>query len=166
MEYLRLRFSTGAFWELVRRQHWVIAHRQLVELGMHPQAVKRRLAAGRLHRLWPGVYAVGRPDVSREGRWMAAVLACGAGAALAGESAATLAEMGGRERGVIEVIMPPGVPRALAGIRARRATVLPAHLGPSATSPSPARPGPWSTLRGHARASAWRRRSMKPTSAG
>ena len=141
MEYSRLQFSAVVFWELVRRQHGVIAHRQLLELGMHPQAVKRRLAGGRLHRLWRGVYAVGRPEVSQEGRWMAAILACGDGAALGGESAATLAQMGGRERGVIEVIMPPGVPRALTGIRVRRADILPAHLGTIQDIPltSPAR---------------------------
>ena len=39
----------------------------------------------RVHR---GVYAVGHAALSREGRWMAAVLACGAGAVLSHHSAA------------------------------------------------------------------------------
>jgi very-short-patch-repair endonuclease len=44
----------------------------------------------RLHPLWRGVYAVGRPEVSDHGRWMAAVLACGPGARLSHGSAAAL----------------------------------------------------------------------------
>jgi hypothetical protein len=35
-----------------------------------------------LHPVWRGVYAVGRPELTRRGLWMAAVLACGPGAAL------------------------------------------------------------------------------------
>jgi hypothetical protein len=87
MEYLDRQIRPGDFWTLVDRQHGVVAHRQLVELGMHSQAIKRRLAAGRLHRTrWRGVHAVGRPQLTREGRWMAAVLACGPDAVLAGDS--------------------------------------------------------------------------------
>jgi very-short-patch-repair endonuclease len=37
--------------------------------------------------VWPGVYSVGRPEVSRYGRWMAATLLCGDGAALSHRSA-------------------------------------------------------------------------------
>ena len=61
MDYLGVEFSKEAFWALIARQHGVVAHRQLLALGMHPQAVKRRARSGRLHRLWQGVYAVGRP---------------------------------------------------------------------------------------------------------
>ena len=43
-----------------------------------------------MHRLYRGVYAVGHRNLSREGRWIAAVLACGEGAALSHESAAHL----------------------------------------------------------------------------
>jgi hypothetical protein len=35
-----------------------------------------------VHRLYPGVYALGHANLSQEGRWMAAVLAAGEGAAL------------------------------------------------------------------------------------
>ena len=45
--------------------------------GLTPKAIHHRIEIGRLHPLWRGVYAVGRPEVSREGRWMAAVLSCG-----------------------------------------------------------------------------------------
>jgi very-short-patch-repair endonuclease len=50
--------------------------------------VLRRVRAGRLHRLHRGVYAVGHTVLTREGRWLAAVLACGDGAVLSHRSAA------------------------------------------------------------------------------
>jgi very-short-patch-repair endonuclease len=77
-------------WELARRQHWVVARGQLLELGMSSKAIRHRLSSGRLHRLVPGVYAVGRPRVSQRGLWMAAVLACGPGAMLSHASASAL----------------------------------------------------------------------------
>jgi Protein of unknown function (DUF559) len=44
--------------------------------------VSKRVARGRLHRVFRGVYAVGHASLSREGRWMAAVLAGGEAARL------------------------------------------------------------------------------------
>mgnify|MGYP001494944741 CR=1 FL=1 len=82
--------ATSRAWKLVRRQHGVVTRQQLLELGMHPSLIDRRLAAGRLHRVWRGVYAVGRPQLSKEGRWIAAVLACGPSAVLSHVSAAAL----------------------------------------------------------------------------
>jgi hypothetical protein len=43
---------------LARRQHGVIATRQLVEFGLSQQAVSHRVSVGRLHRVHHGVYAV------------------------------------------------------------------------------------------------------------
>jgi very-short-patch-repair endonuclease len=77
-------------WELAARQHGVIARWQLLRLAFTRKAIEHRLAKGRLHRVYPGVYAVGRPQLTRQGRWMAAVLACGAGAVLSHQSAAAL----------------------------------------------------------------------------
>ncbi len=48
------------------------------------------MRAGTLHRIHRGVYAVGHPRLEERGLWMAAVLAAGDGAALAGLSAASL----------------------------------------------------------------------------
>lgn len=62
----------------------------MIALGFTGHAIDHRIAKGRLHPLWRGVYAVGRPEVTKYGRWMAAVLACGLGAALSHESAAAL----------------------------------------------------------------------------
>jgi hypothetical protein len=76
--------------DLARRQHGVVAVGQLRALGFDRDAVARRLQSGRLHRLYRGVYAVGHTVIPREGRWLAAVLACGDGAALSHRSAAAL----------------------------------------------------------------------------
>jgi very-short-patch-repair endonuclease len=61
---------------------------QLRAAGLSDDAVQRRVEAGRLHRMHRGVYAVGHTVLKREGRWLAAVLACGEGAVLSHRSAA------------------------------------------------------------------------------
>jgi very-short-patch-repair endonuclease/predicted transcriptional regulator of viral defense system len=76
--------------ELAERQHGVVGRRQLMALGVGREAIEVRLRGGRLHLLSPGVYAVGHRVLSREARWMAAVLACGTGAVLSHRSAAAL----------------------------------------------------------------------------
>jgi very-short-patch-repair endonuclease len=87
-------------WRLARRQHGVVTARQLLDAGLSFEAIRHRVRIGRLHRLHRGVYAVGRPDLTRRGRWMAAVLSCGKGAALSHESAAALWGIEDLERGV------------------------------------------------------------------
>jgi hypothetical protein len=59
------------------RQHGVISVEQLRERGLRAGAVKRRVESGRLHRIHPGVYAVGHDRVVGRGRLWAAVLAKG-----------------------------------------------------------------------------------------
>ncbi len=79
--------------ELAQAQHAVVARRQLLALGLSEEGVDKRIRGGRLHRLHPlcpGVYTVGHRLVSREGRWMAAVLASGPEAVLSHWSAAAL----------------------------------------------------------------------------
>jgi very-short-patch-repair endonuclease len=75
---------------IAARQHGVVSVTQLNVAGLDPSAIKRRVAAGRLHRVHRGVYAVGHSRLSNEGRWMAAVLACGVGAVLSHRSAGEL----------------------------------------------------------------------------
>jgi hypothetical protein len=65
-----------------------------VELGFSHDAIRHRVATRRLHLVARGVYAVGRQELSREGRWMAAILACGDGAVLSHRSAAALFGIG------------------------------------------------------------------------
>ena len=75
---------------LAARQHGVVEHSQLVELGMSKHTIGRWVRAGRLHRLYRGVYAVGHAKLTRHGRFLAAVFSYGPGAALSHESAAVL----------------------------------------------------------------------------
>jgi very-short-patch-repair endonuclease len=86
---------------LAGAQHWVVTFAELTGLGFSESAVNRLLAAGRLHRLFKGVYAVGRPEVSAYGLRLAAVLACGPGALLSHISAA--AHHGLRESSAIRI---------------------------------------------------------------
>jgi len=61
------------------------------------------VATGRLHLVARGIYAVGRRELTPDGRWMAAVLACGDGAVLSHRSAAALWGIGREEEGRIDV---------------------------------------------------------------
>jgi hypothetical protein len=72
------------------RQSGNITRQRLLDLGLDDDAIRRRVKAGRLFRVYPGVYAVGRPPVTPQERASAAVLACGPGAALSHGSAMTL----------------------------------------------------------------------------
>jgi very-short-patch-repair endonuclease len=76
--------------DLARRQHGVVARNQLDALGLTRRAIGRRIDRGWLHGVHRGVYAVGHLALTRNGRYMAAVLACGDGAALSHFSAAVL----------------------------------------------------------------------------
>lgn len=66
-------------------------------------AIEHRLVTGRLHLISRGVYAVGRRELTPHGRWMAAVLLCGDGAALSHRSAAALWSIGHEARGRIDL---------------------------------------------------------------
>jgi very-short-patch-repair endonuclease len=115
---------------LAARQHGVVAVDQLRAIGIGPNATTRRLRCGRLHRLHRGVYAVGHRGLSREGGWLAAVLACGEGAALSHRSAAALWELLGPPPGAVDVTVPgSGGRRPRRGIRMHRsASLVPAMV--------------------------------------
>ncbi len=112
-------------WALARRQHFVVTRRQLLGLGMHPQAIRHRVAHGRLHPVHAGVYAVGRRELSRDGQLMAAVLVCGEGAVLSHRTAAEL--WGVCPRGGVEVTVPTGRTPRRPGIVVHRATLAAGH---------------------------------------
>lgn len=79
---------------------------QLRDLGLGRPAVANRVASGRLHVKYRGVYAVGHARLSQHGRWMAAVLAAGQGAALSHLAAAKLWEIWRRKVTGIDVVAP------------------------------------------------------------
>lgn len=118
-----LRARAAATWALVECQHGVIARWQLLALGYSPEAIKHRLGKGRLHAVHRGVYAVGRPELSQAGRWMAAVLAASEGAVLSHGSAAELWGFRPFAGKPIEVCVPPRLWRRRDGIHIHRGKV-------------------------------------------
>jgi very-short-patch-repair endonuclease len=129
-------------WALAARQHGAVARRQLLELGYSADAIKHRVDKGRLHPVWRGVYAVGRPRLGRHGIWMAAVLACGRHAVLSHESGAALLELVGWAPVRIDVSVPVRrCPRGGPGIEVHRRsrladTDVTHRLGIPVTSPA------------------------------
>lgn len=106
-------------------QHAVFRLDQLRELGFTAGATRKRAAGRRLHRIHGSVYSlVPRALLTRNGRFMAAVLACGPGAVLSHRSAAAL--LGLRSGGwtKIEVTVPGRGKRRHAGIAVHRSTTL------------------------------------------
>jgi very-short-patch-repair endonuclease len=91
---------------LAERQHGVVARRQLLAAGITGKVVEKRLASGHLLLLHRGVYAVGHRQLRREGRWLAAVLAGGAGAALSHREAAALHGIRQSNRVKVDVTAP------------------------------------------------------------
>jgi hypothetical protein len=116
----KVRHWSAEAWALTKKQHGVVARSQLAALGLGPEAIRHRLRNGRLHRLMPGVYAVGRPEVGDLGRWMAAVLACAPDALLSHRSAAALLGIRKPWRGPIEVVIPAHLRKRQSDIRAYR----------------------------------------------
>jgi very-short-patch-repair endonuclease len=116
---------------IAARQHGVVGTPQLIAVGISPQGISRRAASGRLHRVHRGVYAVGHPRLSIEGAWLAAVLACGDGAALSHRSAAALWGLLPAIRGLVHVTVPGTAGRRKRrGIRIHRSR----SLGPETTT--------------------------------
>jgi predicted transcriptional regulator of viral defense system len=111
--------------ELAARQHGVFGLSQLRQLGITDDAVRKRARTGRLHRIHRGVYALTpRSLVSREGLWMAAVLACGPSAALSHRSAAHLYGLRPTTRAGIDVVVPRAVIRRYDGVEVHRSVTL------------------------------------------
>lgn len=92
--------------KLAERQHGVVARWQLLEHGLAEDAVDYRLAVGRLHVVFHGVYAVGHRVLTSQGRWMAAVLSSGPGAVLSYHSAAALWGIRDSGSGPVHVTVP------------------------------------------------------------
>jgi hypothetical protein len=93
-EYQRFRThpsTDGAIVDVAAGQHAVIDLTQLYELDIGEGAIYYRVAARRLHRIHRTVYSiVPKRLLTREGHWMAAVLACGPGVVLSHRTAAAL----------------------------------------------------------------------------
>ena len=101
------RQATDVVRSLAERQHGVLAHWQLLQLGTSKGFPVGRKEGGILIPVHRGVYALGHQRLTREGRWMAAVLACGPGAVLSHFNAGHHWYMCG-SRGSIEVLRQSG----------------------------------------------------------
>lgn len=73
--------------QLAERQHGVLRHAQVLELGLTDDAIFSRLGTGRLHRRHRGVYTLGHRLLPARGEWVAAVWAV-PGCVLSHQSAA------------------------------------------------------------------------------
>jgi len=124
------------------RQHGVVARRQLLEIGVPAATIQGWASRGHLHQLHRGVYAVGHARLSREGRWLAAVLACGPEAFLSHGPAAQLhAIVPQRERFALHVSLAGRADRSPRGIVGHRPRCLPpldttTRLGIPVTTPT------------------------------
>jgi very-short-patch-repair endonuclease len=98
--------------------HGVVTRAELLVAGVTKAQIRHRLASGVLLREHPGVYRVGHRAASVEARYLAAVLACGEGAALCGRAA-------GHLLGVLQGAPPPPevvapTERRIEGVMVRR----------------------------------------------
>ncbi|MEX2470927.1 MAG: type IV toxin-antitoxin system AbiEi family antitoxin domain-containing protein, partial [Gemmatimonadota bacterium] len=114
---------------LAGSQHGVVTRRQLMDAGIAPGVIDRRVKSGRLKRLHRGVYLVG-PLLPALGREMAACLACGPSAVLSHRSAAVVWGLlaSGRQRAV-DISVRRGSPR-----RPGIVTHRPTRLAPDETT--------------------------------
>jgi len=106
-------------------QNGVFGLDQMGALGMAGAMARARLAVGRLHRIHHTVYSlVPKELLTRDGLYMAAVIACGNGAVLSHRSAAAL--HGLRDWGYtkIEVTVPRRSARRHDGVKVHRSTTL------------------------------------------
>jgi very-short-patch-repair endonuclease len=99
--------------------HGVVTRDALLEAGVTRAEIESRVRSGALIREHLGVYRVGHRAPNREARYLAAVLACGHGAALSGVSAAHLLGLVDGAEPLPEVTTP--VERRVSGVTTRRA---------------------------------------------
>jgi very-short-patch-repair endonuclease len=127
--------------DLARRQAGVVSRAQLLTAGLAPGAIERRVGSGMLVPVYRGVYAAGYRELGRDGRWRAAVLACGDQAALSHGDAAANWSIGGAPSGPVSVTMPgPSGRKRRRGIVLHRAPLPPGDVvvrdGLRVTSPA------------------------------
>jgi predicted transcriptional regulator of viral defense system len=102
---------------LAERQHGVVSRRQLLALGLSEREITARATSGNLHPLFRGTFAVGHRLIGRQGRMLAAVLACGDGTVLSHGSAAELLGLWDKRPVPVDVIAPRRAGRKIQDIR-------------------------------------------------
>jgi Transcriptional regulator, AbiEi antitoxin len=109
---------------IAARQHGRIAWEQLIAAGVDRRQIQRWVADGRLLPVHHGVYAVGHEAPSLLGDYMAAVLACGAGAVLSKHAQAHILRLLPGKAPPPEVTVPSLSGRSRPGIVIHRVKVL------------------------------------------
>ena len=99
------RSRSAAILRLASRQHGVVSRSQLLAVDIASSTITDRIAQNHLFPVFPGVYLVGRPSLSRTGLLMASLLAAGGGAALGFRTAASVWGMLDH-RSPVEVLKP------------------------------------------------------------
>src|SRR3954452_10190282 len=106
-------------------EEWgVLTIDELRACELNRQAVLVRVRNGRLHRIHRGVFAVGHANLTLEGRFLAAVKACGPGAVLSHFSAAALWEIVAWDDRYVQVTVPGESTRIHRRVRAHRSAQL------------------------------------------
>ncbi len=108
--------------KIAAQQHGNINRQDLLAVGLGHDGIYYAVKAGRLHRVFRGVYAVGRRPTTPIERAAAAVMACGSRAALSHGSAMTLWGFWQRWGEPFEVIVV--IDRRPMGIRIHRSSTL------------------------------------------
>ena len=124
---------------MAAKQNGNITRLQLFEIGLNKHDIGYRVKVGRLFRVFRGVYSVGRRPVTAQEWASAAVLACGAGAALSHGSAMALWGYWRHWEKPYEVTVIGD--RRTKGLRVHRSTTLRRHdmtkqLGIRVTTPA------------------------------
>ena len=102
----RTQLREAAIARVASRQHGLITTRQLLRLGFDDAAIRYRVAAGRLHRVHRGVYAVGHHALTVSARRLAAVLAFGDDAVASHITAAAIWDIRQTSSRLIHVTVP------------------------------------------------------------
>ena len=101
-------------------QNGLVTREQLDALGLNDQAIAKRVARGRLHRINQTVYSLTPGVMTQRGKFMAAVLACGPDAVLSHRSAAFLWGLVDSWEEPIDVTAPNRRGRSPDGVAAHR----------------------------------------------
>lgn len=120
---MRTRERSVGLARLAARQFGVVSRRQLLDLGFGSSAINRLVAQGRLHRLHPGVYAVGHIALTRVSHLVAALFWAGKRSALSHVTAAEWWRLRDQATGPIHITSLTKS-RSRPGIRVHRARTL------------------------------------------
>jgi predicted transcriptional regulator of viral defense system len=112
--------ADAALGRMAVAQNGVVSLEQLEEIGLTEDAVLKRVARGRLHRINKTVYSLTPRVMTERGKFMAAVLACGPDAVLSHRSAAYLWGLVDSWEGPIDVTAPNRRGRSPDGVAAHR----------------------------------------------